>query len=208
MTLHKNISVVCFALATLLAIPASFAETIKGDPVAGKTKSLGCQGCHGADGNSADGMTPKLAGQYEVYIFKQTRNYQNGERDHALMKAMAGNFSDKDLADISAYFASQPVMEGRGGKPNEVGKKIYTKGNIEQKVYTCAYCHGPSGKGLNPTTGMYPVIGGQHKAYLLKQLTDFRSTDRHNSPNAVMNNTLKSLTDKELDALAEYISTL
>ena len=206
MTRTKNILAVCLTLAALLATPSAFAESVSGDPVAGKIKSQSCQGCHGVDGNSTDGLTPKLAGQYEIYTFKQMRNYQAGTRVHGLMKAMAANLSDKDLADISAYFASQPTMKGSGAAPNEIGKKIYTKGNIAQKVITCAYCHGATGKGLNPATGMYPVIGGQHKAYLLKQLIDFRADDRANSPNAVMNKTLKSLSDKELDALAEYIS--
>ena len=62
------------------------------------------------------------------------------------------------------------------------------------------------GKGINPSTGMYPVIGGQHKAYLLKQLTDFREDDRVNSPNIIMNRIVRSLSDDDLKALAEYIS--
>ena len=53
-------------LAALLAIPTAFAQSDGGDPVAGKKKSLSCQGCHGADGNSTDELTPKLAGQYEI----------------------------------------------------------------------------------------------------------------------------------------------
>ena len=71
---------------------------------------------------------------------------------------------------------------------------------------TCVYCHGDGGKGINPSTGMYPVIGGQHKAYLMKQLKDFREDNRMNSPNIIMNRIVRSLSDSDLDALAEYIS--
>ena len=50
------------------------------------------------------------------------------------------------------------------------------------------------------------MICGQHKAYLLKQLKDFREDDRMNSPNIIMNRIVRSLSDSDLEALAEYIS--
>jgi cytochrome c553 len=214
----KNCMAACLALAVLLAVPPVFAKsdfanillrrTGSGDPVAGKTKSQICQGCHGVDGNSKDEQIPKLAGQYDAYIIKQMRNYQEGTRSHEIMNGMAAPLNDKDLADIAAYFAEQPIMKGNAAKPNETGQKLFLHGKIGEMVMTCAYCHGNTGKGIDPSTGMYPVIGGQHKAYLLKQLKDFRGDDRINSPNAAMNKTLKALSDSDLEALAEYISGL
>ncbi len=209
---------ICLALAVLLAAPPAsakvdFPDLLKrtsgvGDPVAGKVKSQICQGCHGVTGNTPDDLIPKLAGQYEVYIAKQLRNYQNGTRSHELMNGMAAPLTDKDLDDISAYFASQPIMKGNGSKPNETGERIFLKGNISEMVMTCVYCHGAGGKGIDPSTGMYPVVGGQNKGYLLKQLGDFKKDDRMNSPNVIMNRILRSLSDSELEALAEYISAL
>ena len=61
----------------------------RGDPVAGKDKSLLCQGCHGEQGISMDGLIPSLAGQYGPYITKELRNYQAGTRSHQIMNAMA-----------------------------------------------------------------------------------------------------------------------
>lgn len=217
------------ALAVLLAAPSAFArndnadpltgraaiigdnaDTIKqrisGDPVAGKEKSRLCQGCHGEDGNSTDGLIPKLSGQYEQYISKQLRNYQAGVRTHQIMNAMATATNDEELADISSYFANQAKMKGSGSTTNEQGKNIFLKGNISKMVMACVNCHGVRGKGLSPDTPMFPVIGGQHKAYLLKQLIDFREDDRANSPNAIMNRIVRSLSDADLEALAEYIS--
>ena len=214
----KYCLVACLAMAVLPAFLPAYPKpdfenimlrrTGDGDPVVGKTKSQICQGCHGGDGNSKDALIPKLAGQYDVYIIKQMRNYQEGTRSHEIMNGMAAPLSDRDLADIAAYFADQPIMQGTAAKPNETGEKIFLHGNLEERVMTCAYCHGKTGKGIDPSTGMYPVIGGQHKAYLLKQLKDFREDDRVNSPNAAMNKTLKALSDSELEALAEYVSGL
>jgi cytochrome c553 len=226
----KNNMAIRLALSVLLVTPSAFArsdntdpltgraaivgdsaDTIKrrtgdGDPVAGKEKSRLCQGCHGEDGNSTDALIPKLAGQYEQYISKQLRNYQAGVRTHQIMNAMAASISDVELADISAYFANQAKMKGSGSMANEQGKNIFLKGNISKMVMACINCHGVSGKGLSPDTPMFPVIGGQHKAYLLKQLIDFKADDRVNSPNAIMNRIVRSLSDADLDALAEYIS--
>ncbi|HTN93465.1 MAG TPA: c-type cytochrome, partial [Gallionella sp.] len=70
----------------------------------------------------------------------------------------------------------------------------------------CVTCHGPNGKGLEPNSDMFPVIGGQNKEYLSKQLVNFRKVDRTNSPSGIMNKITLKLTDSELEALAEYIS--
>lgn len=178
-----------------------------GDPVAGRTKSFLCQGCHGEIGVSLEPLIPKLAGQYGAYIEKQIRNYQAGTRSHQIMNAMAATVdSDADLADIAAYFSSQPKMEGSGLAGNPLGATIFQHGDISKNRPPCLGCHGIKGKGVSPTTSMYPVIGGQQMEYVRKQLIDFRSKSRTNSPNGIMNIITKSLTDEEIDALAEYIS--
>ena len=181
----------------------------RGDPVAGNEKSLLCQGCHGEKGISIDGLIPSLAGQYGPYITKELRNYQAGTRSHQIMNAMAATISDEDLDDISAYFASQPMMKGNGAtKINEVGKKLYLRGDISRMVLACVNCHGVNGKGLTPNTSMFPILGGQQKEYLRLQLLNFKTGDRTNSPNGIMITISKKLTEAELEALADYISGL
>ena len=165
-----------------------------------------CQGCHGEFGNSTEPLVPKLAGQYGKYIAKELRNYQAGVRTHQIMNAMAGTINDDDLADIAAYFASQPKMKGAGAPNNEVGKNLFIKGDINRKMVACINCHGVTGKGLTPNTSMFPVLGGQQKEYLRKQLVNFRDVDRTNSPNGIMNKITSKLTDQEIEALADYLS--
>jgi cytochrome c553 len=178
-----------------------------GDPVAGKEKSQLCQGCHGEVGISLEGMAPKLAGQYGKYISKQLRNFQSGTRVHQIMSDIAATVSDDDLADISAYFASQEKMKGNGSN-NKVGEDLFLHGDMSRMMVACVNCHGTNGKGKSPGNPVFPVIGGQHKDYLQGQLLNFRAGDRSNSPGGVMNIITQKLTDAELEALAEYVSGL
>jgi cytochrome c553 len=124
------------------------------------------------------------------------------------MNAMAATLTDEELVDIGNYFASRTMMKGDGSGDNPVGKNLYLRGDIKRMVVACVNCHGVNGKGLTPNTSMFPVLGGQHKAYLRGQLVNFREGVRSNSPSAIMNKIAKSLTDAELDALASYISGL
>lgn len=201
-------------LVVLFTTAAAFAQndnakSIKprtGDPVSGKDKSLLCQGCHGEDGNSLSTLIPKLAGQDGEYISKQVRNFQAGTRTHRIMNDLAATVNDNDLIDIAAYFASRNKMKGDGSAGDRFGKDLFLNGDAHRMIFACVNCHGAGGKGLEPNPSMFPVIGGQHKDYLLRQLINFRKGDRSNSPDGVMNGMTKSLTDAELESLAEYIS--
>ena len=194
------------------------AEAIKvrsapGDPIAGKTKSELCQGCHGETGNSTESQIPKLAGQYGVYIAKQLRNYQSGVRANQIMSAMAATINDEDLADISAYFASQQKMQGKKSRAsptsgNSIGEKLFLYGDMSRMMVACINCHGVNGKGKTPDNSTFPVIGGQHKDYLRVQLLAFKKDQRNNSPGGVMNIITQKLTNAEITALAEYMSSL
>lgn len=188
------------------------ARSTPGNTAAGAEKSLLCQGCHGEKGLTADTMLPHLAGQYSQYISKNLRNFQTGERTHQIMSAMAATISDADLADISAYFASQPKMAGDGSGETsptaQAGKNLFLKGDASRMVLACISCHGVSGKGRTPHISKFPVIGGQQAGYLRQQLISWRSGERTNSANGIMNRIAKSLTTAEIDSLAEYISSL
>ncbi len=179
-----------------------------GNPVAGKSKSTLCQGCHGEDGLSVENLIPHLAGQYATYIAKELRNFQSGARKHPIMSVMAKTISDTDLADIAAYFASQDKMQGGGWGVNPVAKRLFLKGDESRNILPCVNCHGVSGEGKASNIGISPVIGGQHKAYLRAQLINWRDGQRTNSPDGEMNKIAKSLTDPEIEALTDYISGL
>jgi cytochrome c553 len=184
-----------------------------GDVKAGKTKSELCQGCHGMDGISLDPTTfPNLAGQFAGYIFKQVQDFQLGNRSNDTMSAMAATVTSReDLEDIAAYFASLKTMAGKPGNASlaKKGKNLFTSGNKKLGQYAaCIRCHGENGKGKGKNNSLFPVIGGQQKAYLIKQLNDFKAGSRTNDPASMMAMVAKGLNDKEIQAVAEYLSGL
>jgi cytochrome c553 len=80
---------------------------VSGNAAAGKSKADTCGACHGADGQSAAGNVPILAGQLEGYLVKALKDYRTGKRTNPVMNGMAAPLSEQDLVDISAYYASQ-----------------------------------------------------------------------------------------------------
>ena len=177
-----------------------------GDPVAGKEKSALCQGCHGEDGNSPAPDFPKLAGQWSDYTQKQVRNFQSLSRINETMNEVAMNVVNfEDLFDISAYFASQKMMTGEPTK-NETGRKLYYEGDASKGIFRCVKCHGENGKGEPLNNNLFPVIGGQHKDYLIKQLKAFKSGERDNDHSGMMPRITSHMNDAEIEAVSDYLS--
>jgi cytochrome c553 len=98
------------AAASLLAAAAGATHAAEGDPAAGKTKTSMCIGCHGIGGYRTAFpevySVPKIGGQHADYIVKALQAYRSGERGHPSMRAIAADLSDKDMADLAAYYAS------------------------------------------------------------------------------------------------------
>lgn len=191
----------------ILAGFASFSHA-QGNAAAGESKAAVCGACHGADGNSMVGANPKLAGQNARYLIKQMQDIKGGARTVALMTGILNNSSDQDIQDIAAYFESQEkTLQGANPDLIEVGESIYRSGIASLNIAACTACHSPTGQG-NSQAG-FPALGGQHSEYTAAQLKAFRSGDRSNDgQSSPMRILAERLTDKEIDALASYISGL
>ena len=70
-----------------------------------------CVGCHGTDGNSIVSTFPRIAGQYEDYLYQALKSYKNGERNNAIMIGIAATLNDDQMKKLSKYFASQEGMQ-------------------------------------------------------------------------------------------------
>ncbi|HVP07965.1 MAG TPA: c-type cytochrome [Burkholderiales bacterium] len=200
----------CLALAPTLAAAQGAAkpDAAKGQSVASQT----CAACHAADGNSQIAANPKLAGQFYEYLHKQLANFKapggkKAERENAVMAGMVAPLSPEDMKNVAAYFAAQKFKPA-AAKDKELaalGQKIYRGGNLATGVAACAGCHGPTGAGM-PT--QFPRIAGQFSEYVEAQLKAFRSGARANDPNGMMRGVVARMTDKEIQAVSEYVAGL
>ena len=195
-------------LISLIVSAGLMSAAHAGDAEAGKAKSALCAACHGADGNSMAPNFPKIAGQGERYLIKQITDVRDGRRQILEMSAIVANLSDTDIADISAYFASQNATGG-GAKEELVplGEKIYRAGIESKGVPACMACHGPDGKGI--ALAGFPQLSGQHDAYTAKQLHAFSMGERTNDGDSKMMRSIASrLHEKEIQAVSSYIQGL
>lgn len=191
-----------------------------GSAEAGKTKAAVCMGCHGVDGNSPADMWPKIAGQLQPYIVKQLHDFKDGRRKNDQMSPMAAPLSDQDIEDLAAFFSTQKVNAVANAKAEllAAGQKVYLKGKGRPDVVpACVGCHSPSGQGKNdwsdimmksPPTTLAPAIGGQHPAYIARQLAAYKTGERNNDIGRVMRNIAERLTDADIAAVSEYAASL
>jgi cytochrome c553 len=66
-----------------------------------------CVTCHGVDGVGVTPNYPTLAGQHPDYLARAIEEYKRGGRKNPVMKALAANIKDEDIAAIAHYFGSQ-----------------------------------------------------------------------------------------------------
>ncbi|MDQ3261403.1 MAG: c-type cytochrome, partial [Pseudomonadota bacterium] len=105
------------------------------------------------------------------------------------------------------YFAAQKPRPGiaRDKALVDAGQKIYRGGDAKTGIPACAGCHSPNGVGI---PAQYPRLAGQMKEYTLAQLKAFKAGERANDNAAMMRTIASRLSDKQMEALAEYVAGL
>ncbi len=163
-----------------------------------------CAACHGADGNSTDPTFPKLAGMDQEYLLRQLKAFLSGKRRDERMVGIVANVDTADFAGLASYYGQMKPMPGTVADAALAakGKSVFDDGNTDSGVPACAGCHQPDGRG----NARFPRLAGQHQAYVLKQLAEYRSGRRATDP--LMTTVSKRLTEDEAKALAEYIAGL
>lgn len=209
----KNIAIV-FAFLFSNQISAT-TPLPQGDPEKGKEIATGvCAGCHNADGNSVIPTNPTLAGQHAEYITKQLMDFKAGDdtpakRENPVMASMVAALTLEDMKNLGAYYAQQKAKPGITTDNDEslleLGKKVYSGGNLENNVPACSSCHSLGGAGIPPH---YPKLAGQHAIYTFSQLEAFRQGNRTNDNNQEMQKVVLRMSTQEIRAVAEYIATL
>ena len=202
-------TVILFLVASQAAIAADAKSMPKADTARGsQVATQVCAACHNPDGNSAASANPKLAGQHPEYLAKQLADLKaNKTRKSAVMMGFAGGLSDADMRNVSAYYAEQKPAQGaaRNVAAAKLGEKIFRGGIPEKSVAACAGCHGPAGMGI---PAQYPRLAGQWAEYTKLQLNNFRIGERSNDPAGMMRGVAGKMSDKEIDAVADYMAGL
>jgi cytochrome c553 len=207
----KRIMAITTLFAAVTAVAAE--PPFKGDAAkAQEIVSKVCAACHAADGNSMIPANPKLAGQFPEYLHKQLTNFKpagakKAERGNPVMAGMVANLAPEDMRNLAVYFSGQAPKPGMAKSKDLValGQKIYRGGIAGKGVAACASCHGPNGAGM---PSQYPRLSGQHAEYVEVQLKAFRAGDRANDPNSSMRTVAGKLSDREIQAVADYVAGL
>ena len=188
---------------TLLMAATGAAHAQANDERAKKIIGGSCFLCHGAEGESASEVFPRLAGQNADYIAKQLENFKSCKRKSTAMANMVAELSPSDMQALGVFYASRPPHKeaAKDTALAAVGQYIYHVGNKFSGVPACASCHGPEAAG----SSTLPRLAGQFAAYTDTQLKQFNKRERNND-NAVMHSVVEKMTPLEMAAVAEYLS--
>jgi len=173
---------------------------------AGKGAALACASCHGASGVPAAGVPfPRLAGLPAEYLAKQLFDYRDGARQNNVMTPIAKALDDADIASVARHYSSMqmPTTKTTNAKPPERGWQLARYGDNASALPACIDCHGSDWRGGGP------ILPGltQPASYTTAQLNAFRSGDRKNDGDGVMQAFAKRMDDADIQALAAYYAS-
>jgi len=181
------------------------------DPSTLATKELvatACSKCHGVNGVSISPLFPVLAAQLPGYIEAELKLFRlrgrSDPRARAFMWGISRGLTDEQIKGVAQYFSSQPAVKGDGSSNPALadkGKVMYENGAPERDIEACTVCHGHSGEGVNTQ----PRLAGQHRDYVGIEMLQYRSGLRENK---VMQHVTEKMTDDEIAAVVDYVSTL
>jgi cytochrome c553 len=196
-------------------------EPIRGDLASGAAKTTACVACHGPSGNSIVPQFPSLAGQRADYLYQRLAafkavNPKDPNYASSPMPAQVQNLTDQDLRNVAMYFAAQaqtPAVLAPAAAIDGRGAALYTGGDPARGVPPCQGCHGAGALGGPVEYGnqylAYPQLRGQHAAYLVSRLTNFRSgLPNGSSSDFIMHGVALTLDDGSIQSLAGWLESL
>lgn len=163
-----------------------------------------CFLCHGSQGESSSEVFPKLAGQHWEYTAKQLAQFKSGQRKSTAMADMAAALKPDEMVALGKYFETIRLNPepAKDAELAAMGRYIFHSGNRFSGVAACSSCHGKDALG----SAQLPRLAGQYAGYIETQLRQFGKRERTND-NAVMHSIVSKMTELEIAAVAEYIST-
>lgn len=169
-----------------------------------------CLHCHGAvaSGPAPQTKFPFLAGQNKEYLVDELLRFKWRARidPSQVMNDVAADLSDHEIEVLARYYATerQGSLSARGAEIPPELRVLYESGRAKAEA-ECLSCHANSANNGRPLDPRIPVLAGQSKKYLINQLLYFRD---HQRPGSIMLEMAKSLSNKDIEALALYFSSL
>ena len=174
----------------------AFAQS-KGDSIRGADRAATCNACHGAPKSAPLPGMPALAGQQAEFLALQMFLLREGLRDVPQMAGMLSGWTDADLSEVAAYFASQtPSSENTPRNP-----KMHARGTLLLQAMACGSCHMSDFRGQRQV----PRITGQREDYLVAALKAYRD-NRRTGIDTSMNAAMYQVTDADIQALAHALA--
>jgi cytochrome c553 len=96
-----------FCAASVIALCVLSFSAQAQDLNLGRTKAAtACAVCHGPMGMAMQPGVPHLAGQPQIYLAEQLKNYRSGKRPHEVMAVIAKTLTDADIEALSHWYAA------------------------------------------------------------------------------------------------------
>ncbi len=167
-----------------------------------------CASCHGEKGEKhSQNITKPIASFSEKELINILNDYKLKKRNEyglgTIMQGQAKNLSKGDIDALAKYISAFP-------KPQE--KKIREKINTPESAgkdifHKCAICHGENGQ--KSSLSVSKIIAGMDKNELINILKEYQEGTRNvYGYGAMMRGQATKLTNKEMDEVATYVSSL
>lgn len=115
------------------------------------------------------------------------------------MAALSQGLTDRDIADLAAYYASLPKARTAPTSYAESLPALVRVGAPMRNIAPCISCHG----GVDQKLGA-PWLEGMPRDYLVQQLQRFEAGERHNDAQLQMRNVAHAMTSEEIAAVSQY----
>jgi cytochrome c553 len=157
-----------------------------------------CATCHGEDGRSKDPKIPHIGGQPKLAVMYQLFFYREGRRKSEEMNQIAKGLTDAELAAIAEHVAKLPPPPP---VTDAVDPARFKRGAELASKRLCASCHNADYSGRE----QMPRLAGQHEAYTVKALQDYRTGARVGTQ-AAMAEAVRGLSDADFEDLAHFLA--
>jgi cytochrome c553 len=182
-------------LAAVAAATAAMPGSVHAQAI--EQKAQLCAACHGAAGIPQQKTTPVIWGQQLGYLYVQLRDFKSSARKNDQMSPIAAMLERDDIMALAQYFSQKPWPDLAQPRASAAPAAQALRATTS---VVCTSCHQEGYKG----EGTQPKLAGQQKDYLAQTMLDFRDGQRDNNPG--MSDLMKSISESDIAAIAEYLA--